>query len=78
MRRMARVTGRTDDMLIIHGVNVFPSQIEELILKQPQLAPHYLLELHRDGHHDRLTVKVEADPRAAGQVAATAGRPWCP
>jgi phenylacetate-CoA ligase len=69
MRRMARITGRTDDMLIIRGVNVFPSQIEELILKQPQLAPHYLLELRRDGHHDHLTVKVEADAKTAGQPA---------
>jgi phenylacetate-CoA ligase len=66
MRRMARVTGRTDDMMIIRGVNVFPSQIEELILEQPRLAPHYLLELRREGHHDHLTVKVEASP-AAGE-----------
>lgn len=66
MRRMARVTGRTDDMMIIRGVNVFPSQIEELIIGQPRLAPHYVLELSRDGHHDHLTVRVEADPGAAG------------
>jgi phenylacetate-CoA ligase len=68
MRRMARVTGRTDDMMIIRGVNVFPSQIEELILEQPQLAPHYVLELSRDGHHDHLTVKVEAEPGVAGRL----------
>ena len=67
MRRMARVTGRTDDMMIIRGVNVFPSQIEELILEQPRLAPHYVLELSRDGHHDHLTVKVEAQPGVAGR-----------
>jgi phenylacetate-CoA ligase len=61
MRRMARVFGRTDDMLIIRGVNVFPSQIEELIVGQPNLAPHYLLEVTREGMLDRLTVVVELD-----------------
>ena len=59
MRRMEKITGRSDDMLIIRGVNVFPSQIEELILKQPGLAPHYLLELSKDGPMDHLTVLVE-------------------
>ena len=59
MRRMGRITGRSDDMLIIRGVNVFPSQIEELILKQPELTPQYLIEVTRDGHLDSLTVKVE-------------------
>ena len=53
MRRMAKITGRSDDMLIIRGVNVFPSQIEELMLKQQGLAPHYLLEVTRDAHLDR-------------------------
>ena len=67
MRRMAKVTGRTDDMMIIRGVNVFPSQIEELILKQPHLAPHYVLELSRDGALDRLTVRVESDPLATNR-----------
>lgn len=65
MRRMAKVMGRTDDMLIIRGVNVFPSQIEELIVGQVHLAPHYLLEVHRDGALDRLDVRVELDPRVA-------------
>jgi phenylacetate-CoA ligase len=59
MRRMARISGRTDDMMIIRGVNVFPTQIEELILKQSALAPHYHLEIFRDGHLDSLTVNVE-------------------
>ncbi|HEY5760396.1 MAG TPA: phenylacetate--CoA ligase PaaK [Steroidobacter sp.] len=59
MRRMARISGRTDDMMIIRGVNVFPTQIEELILKQTTLAPHYHLEIFRDGHLDSLTVNVE-------------------
>jgi phenylacetate-CoA ligase len=59
MRRMARVTGRSDDMLIIRGVNVFPSQIEEILLKNDRLSPHYVLEVHRDGHLDDLDVLVE-------------------
>jgi phenylacetate-CoA ligase len=59
MRRMGRITGRSDDMLIIRGVNVFPSQIEELILKQPELSPQYLVEVVRDGHLDALMVRVE-------------------
>jgi phenylacetate-CoA ligase len=59
MRRIERICGRTDDMMIIRGVNVFPTQIEELILKQAALAPHYHLEVFRDGHLDSLTVNVE-------------------
>ncbi|HEY3786813.1 MAG TPA: phenylacetate--CoA ligase PaaK [Steroidobacteraceae bacterium] len=59
MRRMARIAGRSDDMLIIRGVNVFPSQIEELLLHLPGLAPHYLLEVTREAHLDELTVHVE-------------------
>ncbi len=62
MRRMEKITGRSDDMLIIRGVNLFPSQIEELILKQPELAPHYVLELSKDGPLDHLTVLVELAP----------------
>jgi len=62
MRRMAKVTGRTDDMMIVRGVNVFPSQIEELILRQAHLAPHYVLELSRQGSLDELTVRVESHP----------------
>ncbi len=65
MRRMARITGRSDDMLIIRGVNVFPSQIEELILKQGGLAPHYVLEIAKQGPLDHLTVVVEGDAAAA-------------
>ncbi len=70
MRRMARITGRTDDMLIIRGVNLFPSQIEELIVGQPHLAPHYRLEVRRDGALDHLDVLVEVDPQVP-DVAAT-------
>jgi phenylacetate-CoA ligase len=62
MRRIDRITGRSDDMLIIRGVNVFPSQIEELILKQPKLSPHYVIELSRDGHLDAIKVNVEIKP----------------
>ena len=60
MRRMAKITGRSDDMMIIRGVNVFPSQIEEQILKVPALSPHYQLEITRDGNLDNLAVYVEA------------------
>jgi phenylacetate-CoA ligase len=59
MRRMARISGRSDDMLIVRGVNVFPSQIEELVLRLSGLAPHYQLELTREAHLDQLAVKVE-------------------
>src|SRR3989442_6186774 len=58
-RRMEKITGRSDDMLIIRGVNVFPTQIEELILKQAALAPHYQLEITRPRNLDELTVLVE-------------------
>ncbi len=59
MRRMARITGRSDDMLIIRGVNVFPSQIEERILTVAELAPHYVIEVSREGALDRMDVVVE-------------------
>ncbi len=62
MRRMGKITGRSDDMLIIRGVNVFPSQIEELILKQPKLSPHYIIDVWRDGHLDAVAVNVELKP----------------
>jgi phenylacetate-CoA ligase len=62
MRRMEKITGRSDDMLIIRGVNLFPSQVEELILKRPELSPHYVLELTKQGPLDHLAVLVEASP----------------
>src|SRR5476649_2396598 len=71
MRRIGKITGRSDDMMIIRGVNVFPSQIEELILKMPQLAPQYQLVVSRDGHLDKLTVMVERVP-AAGSADGNA------
>ena len=62
MRRMEKITGRSDDMMIIRGVNVFPTQVEELILKQPELSPHYVMELTKDGPMDHLSVLVEIQP----------------
>jgi phenylacetate-CoA ligase len=59
-RRMQKVTGRTDDMMIVRGVNLFPSQVEEQILAVEGLAPHYLCVLTRPGNLDELTVRVEA------------------
>ncbi len=61
MRRMEKITGRTDDMLIIRGVNVFPSQVEEIILELDGLSPHYQIELSREQRLDVMTVKVEAE-----------------
>jgi phenylacetate-CoA ligase len=78
MRRMEKITGRSDDMLIIRGVNVFPTQIEDLILKQPELAPHYVLEITRPGNLDEMTVHVEMSVglaqsgRESRQAAASA------
>jgi phenylacetate-CoA ligase len=62
MRRMEKITGRSDDMMIVRGVNVFPTQIEELILKRAELAPHYQCVLTREGVLDTLTVLVETRP----------------
>ena len=62
MRRMEKVTGRTDDMIILRGVNVFPTQIEEVVLRTPGLSPHFSLELTTRGRMDHLTVHVEARP----------------
>jgi phenylacetate-CoA ligase len=72
MRRMDRIIGRSDDMLIIRGVNLFPSQVEELICRMPQLAPHYLLLLDKEGHLDALTVRVELNPQAPAGAGAGA------
>ena len=74
MRRMDRLTGRSDDMLIIRGVNVFPSQIEEQVLKQAALAPHYQLEVFRDGNLDALKVNVELAPDAAVDACESVAR----
>jgi phenylacetate-CoA ligase len=65
MRRIEKITGRSDDMMIVRGVNVFPTQLEELILKDKRLAPHFVIELGREGRMDTMTVRVEARPGAA-------------
>ncbi len=62
--RMSRIVGRTDDMLIIRGVNVFPSQIEEALLRVDGTAPHYLIEIDRPGTLDEVTVRVEVRPES--------------
>lgn len=72
MRRMQKVTGRTDDMIILRGVNLFPTQIEELILTVPALAPQFQCVLERPGRMDTLTVRVEARPDAAISAHAAA------
>jgi len=69
MRRMEKITGRSDDMMIVRGVNVFPTQIEELILKRVELAPHYQCILTREGPLDALTVAVEARQGLAPEAA---------
>jgi phenylacetate-CoA ligase len=74
MRRMEKVTGRTDDMIILRGVNLFPTQVEELILQVPALSPHFQLHLSRPGRMDAMAVHVErradADPSAAEAAGA--------
>jgi phenylacetate-CoA ligase len=69
MRRMEKITGRSDDMMILRGVNVFPTQIEEQILKVAGLAPHFQIELRREGRLDEMVVHVEA---ASGHEASKA------
>ncbi|MDE3176632.1 MAG: phenylacetate--CoA ligase [Pseudomonadota bacterium] len=70
MRRMEKITGRSDDMMILRGVNVFPTQIEEQVLKVAGLAPHFEIELTRHGRLDEMTVRVEAPPGASAREAA--------
>src|SRR5438093_6990952 len=70
--RIMRVTGRNDDMLIIRGVNVYPSQVEAVLIGLPGLAPHYQIVLTRDGPLDAMTVEVERTPDAPGDAAACA------
>ena len=70
-RRMEKVTGRTDDMMIVRGVNVFPTQIEEQLLKVDGLTPHYLCVLTRPGRMDELTVRVEAHDAGLSDTART-------
>ena len=74
MRRMQKITGRTDDMIILRGVNLFPTQIEEIVLRTPELSPHFALELVTRGRMDHLICRIEARPdsRAEGRAAAAA------
>lgn len=68
MRRIDKITGRSDDMMIIRGVNVFPTQVEEQILKIEALAPHYEIHVEKEGNLDHVTVRVELKPEAAPQA----------
>jgi phenylacetate-CoA ligase len=74
MRRMEKITGRTDDMLIVRGVNVFPTQIEEQILRFDTLTGHYQVVLTREGRMDSMEVRVEARPEAWGPASDDHGR----
>jgi phenylacetate-CoA ligase len=74
MRRMEKVTGRTDDMIILRGVNLFPTQIEELILRTPALSPHFQCVLTREGRLDGMTVTVERRPEATPEAAGSAAK----
>jgi phenylacetate-CoA ligase len=69
-RRMEKITGRSDDMIILRGVNLFPTQIEEIVLRTPGLTPHFQLLLTRQGRMDQLTVLAEAAPDADVEAAA--------
>ncbi|MEU5182606.1 phenylacetate--CoA ligase PaaK [Streptomyces longwoodensis] len=73
-RRMQKVTGRSDDMVILRGVNLFPTQVEEIVLRTPGVAPHFQLRLTREGRLDALTVRAEARPDASPEDRVTAAR----
>ncbi|MFJ9734834.1 phenylacetate--CoA ligase PaaK [Streptomyces sp. NPDC101171] len=73
-RRMEKVTGRSDDMVILRGVNLFPTQIEEIVLRTPGVAPHFQLRLTREGRLDALTVRAEARPGATPETRDAAAR----
>ncbi len=72
MRRIEKITGRNDDMIILRGVNVFPTQIEEQVLATTGLAPHFQIELHREGRMDAMQVNAEALPGHADEAARAA------
>ncbi len=77
MRRIEKITGRTDDMIILRGVNVFPTQVEELLLRVPGLSPHYQLVLSRPHRMDEMTVRVEARPDCSADERAGLGVRLC-
>ncbi|WP_369369808.1 phenylacetate--CoA ligase PaaK [Promicromonospora sp. Populi] len=70
MRRIEKITGRNDDMIILRGVNLFPTQIEEVVLGIPELSPHFILELTREGRMDSLCVRVEHAPGQSVESAS--------
>ncbi|GGH23918.1 phenylacetate-CoA ligase [Cribrihabitans marinus] len=72
MRRMEKITGRSDDMIILRGVNVFPTQVEEQVMATGGIAPHFQIELYTSGRMDAMRVYVEADPDAADELSKTA------
>ncbi|MCA0906907.1 phenylacetate--CoA ligase [Ruegeria marisrubri] len=72
MRRMAKITGRSDDMMILRGVNVFPSQIEEQVMATGGLAPYYQIELYKSGRMDAMRVYVESSPDSTDELSKTA------
>lgn len=74
MRRMDKLTGRSDDMLIIRGVNVFPTQIEEILLRHPSLCAQYRLNITREGHLDAMSVDVELVPAVSGTLSTARKR----
>jgi phenylacetate-CoA ligase len=74
MRRIGRITGRSDDMIILRGVNLFPTQVEEIALRIPELSPHFQLEITRPNRMDELTVKIERREEFDAEACASAGR----
>ncbi|MFD7816717.1 phenylacetate--CoA ligase PaaK [Streptomyces sp. NPDC059785] len=73
-RRMEKITGRSDDMVILRGVNLFPTQVEEIVLRTPGVAPHFQLRLTREGRLDSLTVRAEARAGAGPETREAAAR----
>ncbi|MEU4892759.1 phenylacetate--CoA ligase PaaK [Streptomyces sp. NPDC044780] len=73
-RRIEKITGRCDDMIIVRGVNVFPTQIEEIVLRTPDVTPHFQIQLSRKGRMDHMTVRVEARPDAGPERRESAAR----
>ena len=77
MRRIEKITGRSDDMIILRGVNVFPTQVEELLLRVEGLSPHYQLVLSRPHRLDEMTVRVEARPHVGADERAALSSRLC-
>lgn len=73
-RRIEKITGRCDDVIILRGVNVFPSQIEEIVLRAPGMAPHFQVQLSRRGRMDHMTILVEARPGTGPEQRETAAK----